>query len=441
MIEEEVEPRCSASFRFAHITALLYVGGQFGRLETAVTASTFREKVTSVLHFVARCSVHLLASLLFLCPSPLLAQAGAGTSTGGDLPEPRQVAPKAQEDLDPALLEAQYVDSLELLAQGDRHAAVEALGLFEQGIVEPAMKLDAGLLWEVESQTAIELAHANPEVLVPILMLHHDVSGWFQERRIWHLARRSAMLSATLAERYAETAGSEGARVVAARTYASLGGYLHQVMATRDCRCTPLYKKALDYDSDNAAALLGLGMVFEKANDPLAAVAFLRRLVEIEPRNREAALRLAINQRRGGWRKAAEKGLDELTRADGPEWVVALAFQELTRIYIDRDDRLSALEVLERGRARLPANQALAIQHAFLLERARDLDRAAEVLEPLRTGLSDAAAEARARYNSWPRTTIEEVRATLWEGAESRLPMLAERVDARRGSRPEVVSR
>jgi thioredoxin-like negative regulator of GroEL len=213
--------------------------------------------------------------------------------------------------------------------------------------------------------------------------------------------------------------------VVAARTYASLGGFLHQIMSTRDCRCTPFYRRALEYDSKSEAALLGLATVFEKAGDPVAAVAFLRKLVDVHPRNREAALRLAINQLRSGFRRPAERGLEELTRVDGPEWVVAVAFQELARHHIDREDLQAALDVLQRGRERLPGNEPLALQYAYLLERDRQLNQAAEVLAAFRSEPPRQAAEARARYNHWPAATVDDVRRELWQGAESRLPMLA----------------
>lgn len=357
-----------------------------------------------------------------------LAQSGAGSDSGvmgTELPQPRKAPRVREKDIDPTVLRARYVEALGLLADGDRQAAVESLGQLEREFVEPSMKLDEGPLWEVQGEVALDLSRRNPEVLVPILMLHHDASGLFQQQRVWHLARRSRLLAAALADSYADRARSEGSRVVAARTYASLGGYLHQIMSTRNCRCTPFYRRALDYDPKNEAALLGLATVFEKAGDPVAAVAFLRKLVEVHPRNREAALRLAVNQLRSGFRKNAERGFEELTGIDGPEWVVAVAFQELARHYIDREDLQAALDVLQRGRERLPGNEPLALQYAYLLERDRQLNQAADVLAAFRTEPPRQAADARARYNHWPAATVDDVRRQLWQGAESRLPMLA----------------
>ncbi|MCB1055761.1 MAG: hypothetical protein KDD11_09650 [Acidobacteria bacterium] len=370
----------------------------------------------------------LLLGLATLAPDYAAAQAGdsSGATLNREVPRPPQRAQSKEKDVDPVVLRRGYLDSLEKLVTLGREQAVEALGELEDAYVEPAMRADSGLLWKVQGQVAAELSRKNPEVLVPIMMLHHDAAGFFQQRRVWFLASRSRLQAAALADAYAKASGSEGARVVAGRTYASLGAYLQQINTTRECRCTPLYRDALSYDPANEVALLGMGTVFEKAGDPIAAVAVLRRLVKAQPRQREAALRLAINEARGGWRKDAEERLRGLTRADGPEWVVAVAYQELARLYLDRGDRSSALAVVDEGRTRLPGNEALALLDAFLLERDRKLKEASEVLEAVRIQGEHQAAEARARYNHWPAPATKELRQELWQGAESRLPMLAD---------------
>lgn len=358
------------------------------------------------------------------------AAAQAGDSGGGgmaiEVPRPPDPVRVKEKDADPVVLRRGYLDSLEQLVVGNREGALQALGELEGAYVQPAMRSDSGLLWKVEGEVATELSRKNPEVLVPIMMLHHDAAGWFQQQRVWFLAGRSRLLTAQLADTYAKASGSQGARVVAGRAYASLGGYLQQINSTRECRCTPLYRRALEYDPNNEAALLGLGAVFEKAGDSIAAAAVLRRLVQAQPRQYEAALRLAINEARGGWRKSAEERLEELTQGDAPDWVVAVAYQELVRLHLDRGDRTTAFGVVEAGRRRLPGNEALAVLDAFLLERDRKLKEASDVLEEVRAGGGREAAEARARYNHWPAPAAERMREELWQGAESRLPMLAE---------------
>ena len=166
----------------------------------------------------------------------------------------------------------------------------------------------------------LELARANPESLVPLIRFHEQQYQYHHGNRHFLLATHSRQLSVRLAEAYLELADTEGARRIAAANLVSLAGYLQKVGSGPSARRA--FEKALEYEPENEAALLGLGALLEgNEGDYAGAERAFRKLVELRPRNSEARLRLAVNLRRLGRSGEAEELFRELLKPPAARWV------------------------------------------------------------------------------------------------------------------------
>ncbi len=335
-----------------------------------------------------------------------------------------------------------YRGVLKEFASGDREAALEGLASLESRYVNPRQVQGTGRLGKVQSEVIRDLAQREPELVLPILLLHLDATREYSHRQEWYLASHARRLAGALAETYAQGGGSQGSRVMAARALATLGAALQEEMTSEHCRCVPFYERALDFVPDDEAALMGLATVFEKAADYERAVRELHKLVQSHPQNSEARLRLAINLKRLGREREALEHLDLLTTEaaeaadtasgeDGPVpgWVLSLAFQEKARSAIDRGDWQSAEAILLAARQQQPDQQRLVVLHAFVLEQTRRMHQARKVLQALRGQRETTENTPRLLYTRMPKTAVADTEARLREGAESRFGLLKDALE------------
>ncbi len=312
--------------------------------------------------------------------------------------------------------------------QGSKAAIGELIEL-ERSQLTGKPKRRGSRIREEQLAAALELARKNPESLVPLIRFHERQYQRHHGKRRYQLATHSRQLSVRLADAYLELSDTQGARRIAAANLVSMAGYLQAVGSGPSAR--QAFEKALEYDPENEAALLGLGALLEgNDGDYEAAEKVLRTLVEIRPRNSEARLRLAVNLRRLGRLKESERLFRESVQAPAARWVRTVAYQELARLLLDTKRAPLAVEVLLEGLRELPNQQRFHIQLAAaydFLERPAAARRALEKLDPRAARDHDSP-----RFIYWRRPTwaIEASRRFLDENATNRLPVLADSLSA-----------
>lgn len=354
------------------------------------------------------------------------------------IPLPELPRPTAEEDVtlkgEWAATAETYRRSLERLGQKDRDGLLRRVVDLEVAALgeQPEHRMER--LARVELDVARALAKRDPEILVPMFQLHHDLYLKHREARHWYLLLHSVSMVEQLASLYVDETGSQGARINAARILASLGGYLQ---AAQQPASVKLFEKVLELDPTNESAYLGLAAHYEKRGGPFEPVIqYLERLLEVYPDHREARLRLAINKLRVGRDDEGSMLLHQLVDEPSSDWVYRLAAQELAR-YEARQGRLGrAIAVLERAIENAPGDQKLCIQLAFLYDRNRQSFDAHRTAEMASAG-EPAAEPPRGRYNTWPHKALEQDREELRRLAESRVQLLARILHDQRPGAPE----
>ncbi len=286
-----------------------------------------------------------------------------------------------------------------------------------------------GRLARSQMRVAESLGAGDPEAMVPLMLLHHDLFLVHKEMRRPYLTHHSQTVLQNLAETYARLGASHGSKVVAARALASLGGHLEAAGRQAGLR---LFEQSLALDETNEAALLGLASFYEKRGGPYdEAVRYLQQLIDRRPRSREGRLRLALNQLRVADRGGAVGRQTQIGAAedhlqfllDGPEtdWIFSLAAQEAARLKARKGEISRAIELLDQALIRMPEEQKLHILRIYLMDRSQQAGTAQRAARHLASSLAGAAPAARGRYNQWPSTALDADRRALREGAIRRI--------------------
>ncbi len=359
----------------------------------------------------------------FIEPPSLEAVAGAaaGTTAGADRRTPAE--PKALSGNQRRLARANrdgYARALRQLATGDTPAAMSTLMASEGAVIEALDADGVDVLRQSESQLLASFPDADWGCLLPVVLLHFELSRAYRENRRDILAHHARRMTIELAEAYAAKLDAPQAAAEAARALASLAGHAQHHGALSQAE--RLFTRALDVAADDAA-LLGLGTLYEKRGYFDRALPLFERLVERRPEHAESALRLALNRARTGQIAAARKALGELASGRHGDWVGLLAHQELARLLIDEGQLSQAVDVLRRGLGRWPGHPTLQLQLAWVLDAEGESQASLELLEDLGASGVHPAGE-RSRYNRWPADLLAAGRRALAESARSRLPAL-----------------
>ncbi|MEM1205579.1 MAG: tetratricopeptide repeat protein [Acidobacteriota bacterium] len=326
-----------------------------------------------------------------------------------------------------AEIDRAYFDALRALGSP---VAADAFGALVRREGEIYSQVGGALLVPLERQRGdafdrlAEGASAPGDLLGTLLLqvdlaLEHLAGG----RRL--LADRAASIGAGLAARYGSGGGEAEARE-AAWALVVMADLLQRRGDTATAET--LFRKAVDLDADDGAALLGLGAVLGKTGRPGEAVKPLARLVARYPDHAEGRLRLGVDLARLGRVDDAEPHLTALLPGEG--WEARLAHQELARIEVGRGRGDRAQGIVRAGLERWPADRPLRYALARLLEQAGDLDAARRELSvaagrSVATGAPGVEAD-RTRYNRWPSAEVEVRRQRLERAAEGRRGALAE---------------
>jgi tetratricopeptide (TPR) repeat protein len=304
---------------------------------------------------------HLLwTDLRWLLDGEDLALLRQAPGTEGDLTSRRarrEAERRRREDLSDG-----YRQVLAILGRGSSSAARGALVELERGVLGPDSRRELAALRATQLTVAESLVESRVESLLPLLALHDELYRSYSQRHLFSLAAHSRSLVERLAELYVENGGS---LILGAHALASLGG--SQQHANLHTTSQQLFRRALELDPDNRAALVGLAAGLEKHGQQREATVLLRRLVEAHPDFAEGRLRLALALRRQGDAAGAQELLDELWEAAAPGWIVALAAQELARMHLAAGASGRAVALLEEAIARAPGEPAsyALLAHAY----------------------------------------------------------------------------
>jgi len=316
-----------------------------------------------------------------------------------------------------------YLETLRLLASEGVEVAVGALIELETTVARQHGADGLDQLRELELGVASELAQTEANLLLPLIALHERTHLEYRRQPLeanpYH-ARATVYLQTLL---FSERLTTPQERRVASDLFVSLAGYFQEGSAGPGA--VGLYTRALQFDPNNAAALLGLATAREQRGRYRNALRLLERLVETGAADTETRLRLAINLERLGKQAEAERILDNLLVESTEDWVLTLAFQQLARIRMDQERFEAAQTYLARGLAQFPDDFSLAVGLSYVEERL-----GLEPEQPLATRIAtrDAAfagSSARYRYAKPAYEYIEVTRERLREVAFASLSDLA----------------
>ncbi len=158
---------------------------------------------------------------------------------------------------EPEALKAGYRRVLSVLAGGDEAEALSALFDFETGALgdlPTGRQLED--FWRLKLRVIRRLLESQTiEVLVPIVVLHHDALLMYRERHHPVLVAHSRKMASELAEIYAEKAGTRRAGLFAGWVFTSFGAYFQDSRSlTASAR---FFRRALDFDQENEEPLQG----------------------------------------------------------------------------------------------------------------------------------------------------------------------------------------
>jgi tetratricopeptide (TPR) repeat protein len=349
----------------------------------------------------------------------LLVLAATALSSG----RPALAAALKADDVQPG-----YRQVLAILAAGDAEQALEELFAFETGVLgELPRSGKVETFWRFKLRVIRDLAASQSfEVLVPIAVFHHDAYLLYRERRRPILAAHSRTMAGELAEVYASKAESHDANVFAGWMLTSFGSFHQQSRSVSTS--IAVFRRALELDPANRAAIMGIAVSFERRADYERAIQALDRALRLDRQNAEARLRLALCTARQeeSDKEAARVDLERvIAEGMGEPWVRSVAFQELARLRLEEEQTDLAEQIIRRGLAELPGDQQLAIQLAAILDAGRRPKEALKVLEGIETGDWNHVSP-RQIYDRWPTDGLAEARDTMREMMVERLPLIAD---------------
>jgi tetratricopeptide (TPR) repeat protein len=342
-----------------------------------------------------------------------------------------QPAGRDREALSPERIQETYRKILADWSAGQVEKAPDELIAVETAVIQDGEPKTRKLLLQAEQQVIHQVGASDIEVLVPIAMLHHES----YRRLLLQGARGRAMalsharsMARDLAILYREQSGSEGAALVSSRLLTSLGGML--LDAAQQLPAAEMFQQAIELDGRNLTALVALAAIYEKNAQTESAVKLLLQALEVDINHPEASLRLALNLKRQGKHNEAETILEKLIGAE-PTWLTPVAWQELAQLYRDQGRSAEAEKVLRRAVQQYPYDTRFHIQLAAVLDRRGAAKEATEMIEKILTSsIHDQDAAERYLYNKLPPEAFTEARVFLDENSKSRLPVLAQALNA-----------
>ena len=322
-------------------------------------------------------------------------------------------SPLAAKGMKPLEIKQRYVTVLGVLATGDFDRALTDLLELEQAAVgEDRTWRYVDTLWRSKLQVIRDLLAApGADLLMPIIVLHHDAYFRYSEMDRRYLAQHSRTMSGELAEIFAERRQT-GANAFAGWILTSFASYLSS--PSNIGMSADLFYRAHLADAGNGRALTGVAAAWERSGAYDKAIETLIKALRQEPGDPELSLRLAMCELRSadGSRQQALDSLGDLTQAETPSWMRSIAYQELARARLEDDGPGAAETILRAGLEQLPGDQQLSLQLAAVLDRQRRRSEAMAVLEGIEI-LGWQQESARQTYDFWQPPDLTAVRSEL----------------------------
>ncbi len=309
-----------------------------------------------------------------------------------------------------------YDQALDRLAAGDRAGALEPLIEIERSRIGSGSAEEQKRLATAQLEIARELSGPSPEQLLAVIRIHEALYRRYHRQQRYLLATHSRQVVSLLAELYLVRSRSPRADHLVACALASLAGYLQQTGALPAAELA--YLDALAHDPDHPAALIGLAAIQESFGQYEHASVLLQRLHKQQPDDTQARLRLGVNLRRLDKARRAVDHLSAAISEPGPEWVAAVAAQELAGLHAGEKRLGDAIAVLEEAAARHSENQRLKVQLAALLDHAGRRGEALTVLDGLDPTAGSDASSPRLVYSRAPTAAITAARRALEEESD-----------------------
>jgi len=376
-----------------------------------------------------------MSTSFVLFPGGARGSVWAALNSGGKAPEmpvarKAGAPPEAPRKLEAGPVRKAYRDALARLAAGDPAAASAAVRALETSLLTGKRRHATEDVADIEVGVVRDLAKTHPEILEPVFMLHQGIYRDASADHDYLLMNHARETALRIADLHASLHATPEGRERTARLVLGLAADLLKTAPPGMRERT--YRRVLDLDPDNQETLVCLAADLERQGRYQDAAEALTRLLKAHPEHGEGRLRLAVDRIRLGNSREGRRLLEELVRTP-PDQVarvgapaVDLAYQELVRLLIDRDEIPEAERLAREGLQRSPGEEKLMLQLALLQDLQHDARGARETLEPLeRRPRPPEPISARHRYNALPIDRLEAIRDELTGEATSHLADLA----------------
>ncbi len=308
-------------------------------------------------------------------------------------------------------IEAAYRSAIRTVVS-DHPAALDAVAALEAASLPTGKAAEWETLVLSEVKVAQELGAANPAALLGLVLLHSDLHRNYAMRKANLLEIHARRMVEDLAVFHAEVGKTPGARAVSADALASLAGSLQGpgTMGSSE----RLFRRALEIDPNNAAALMAVAATRERVGQYHEAVKPLETLVKVQPGNAEARLRLAVNIDRAI--PSGRKGprlLQACIGPDNPGWIRTVAYQELASGFIREAQFREAERLLREALAVVPGEEGLTLQLAYVLDRQHRPVEAQALVAGIGVQKRGEEESPRFRYSDWPSEDLDRAREAL----------------------------
>jgi Tfp pilus assembly protein PilF len=311
-----------------------------------------------------------------------------------------------------------YVAALRLLASGNEMEARRAVAELERRVFATDPEEGLAKLRAAELRVVVRLEDEDPRCLPSLLVLHRELCGTYAAYGENVLARHSAIVTAKLAELVGlhkeKPANQDPAEAALVSVAMDLVQSMDFVAGGR------LLERALELDSKSVSALENLAALRERTGHRDEATKLLRELVQLDPENSEAHLRLGVNLRRIGRLGSAKEALSSLVEGSRPEWIRVIAAQELVHLLVTEGAFDRAEDLLLRTIDGVGDQQALTIQLAWTRDLTGRVSEASTTLQRVERNVGRREDSARRQYCRWPDLGAHGVHFVLRRTAEER---------------------
>ena len=317
---------------------------------------------------------------------------------------------------------ARFVEVMELASEGRSHVAAEKLGAALTDALEGEAKATIKIS-RAERREIRRLTRSQPDSLIPVIEVYREAHKMLWREGSFLLSSHCRRTTIMLIETFIEQGGDPDTGVAMLATVALDAQRLGMSEIAEE-----VLGHCMRLESREPAVLITLASVEERQGRYESAANLMEELLELQPEQHAARLRLAINLARLGQTRKSEQHLRVLTeRADG--WVRSVAYQELCRRLIDRGQSTEARTLLEQAVERLPDDEKLHLLLAFTHELEDKPWKARAVLDQWRNRRVQPRFAPRHRYAELPLRELGELRLRVHECMEAGRQHLGEALE------------